>query len=183
MLKIVTVPNVVLTIPSKLVDSFDGKLQELVKDMEHTLNTQVDPQGVGLAAPQVGVGLSLFIIKPSAKSKISVFVNPKILEMEEKKSFTTRVKKDAKGKKEKHHLEGCLSIPRIWAAVKRTKKLLLAYQTFNGEKKTEWFTSFKAVIIQHEIDHLNGILFTQRALEQKNQLYEEKKGKLVKLEY
>lgn len=183
MLKIVTVPNDILTSSVKPIDSFDGKLQMLVKDMEKTLNTQVDPQGVGLAGPQVGVGLSLFIIKPTAKAKASVFLNPTILEIEEKRSFTTRVKKDARGKKKKHHLEGCLSIPRIWAPVKRAKKLLLAYQTVDGEKKSEWFTGFKAVIIQHEVDHLKGILFTQRALEQKNQLYEEKKGKLVKLEY
>lgn len=183
MLKIVTVPNDVLTSHAKSIDSFDSKLQDLVKDMEKTLDAQIDPQGVGLAAPQVGIGLSLFIMKPTPESKTTVFINPKILEIEQKKSFTTRIKKDAKGKKKRHHLEGCLSIPRIWGPVKRAKKLLLEYQTTQGEKKTEWFTGFKAVIIQHEVDHLNGVLFTQRALEQKNQLYEEKKGKLIKMEY
>lgn len=183
MLKIVTVPNDVLTSPSKPVESFDGSLQKLVRDMEEALNAQVDPQGVGLAAPQVGIGLTLFIMKPSLKGEITPIINPKILQIEEKKSVTTRVKKDAKGKKKRHHFEGCLSIPRIWAAVKRSKKLLLEYQTLTGEKKSEWFTGFKAVIIQHEVDHLNGVLFTQRALEQKNQLYEEVGGKLKKMEY
>lgn len=183
MLKIVTVPNDVLSSSSKPVASFDQKLQLLIKDMEEALVAQIDPQGVGLAAPQVGIRLSLFIMRPTPRSEISAFINPKILQMEEKKSFITRVKKDKKGKKKRHHFEGCLSIPRIWGPVKRAKKLLLEYQTPTGDKKTEWFTGFKAVIIQHEVDHLNGILFTQRALEQKNRLYEEKKGKLVKLEY
>jgi len=182
MLKIVTVPNDVLTSSSKPVESFDGKLQELVKDMKQALNTQVDPQGVGLAAPQVGIGLSLFIMKPNIDGKITAIVNPKILEIEGKKSTTTRVRKDSKGHKKKTHFEGCLSIPRIWSPVKRAKKLLLEYQTVNGEKKSEWFTGFKAVIVQHEVDHLNGILFTQRALEQKSQLYEEIDGKLKKKE-
>lgn len=88
-----------------------------------------------------------------------------------------------KRKRKKQHFEGCLSIPKIWSPVKRSKKILLEYQTTEGEKKSEWFSAFDAIIIQHEVDHLNGILFTQRALEQKSQLYEEKKGKLVKLEY
>jgi len=151
--------------------------------MEEVLTAQTNPQGVGLAAPQIGIGLSFFIMKPTAKAKITTFINPKILQIEEKKSFTTRVRKDAKGKKKKNQLEGCLSIPRIWAPVKRSKKLLLEYQTVDSEKKREWFIGFKAVIIQHEVDHLNGILFTQRALEQKGQLYEEKEGKLQKLQY
>ncbi len=190
MLKIVTVPNEVLIIPTKSVASFDGKLHQLVKDMEETLNAQIDPQGVGLAAPQVGVGSALFIMKPTPKSSVKTFVNPKILKSQINPKIPTspfglRGTSQIKNKKQrrKHHFEGCLSIPRIWSPVHRAKKLLLEYQTVNGEKKTEWFTGFNAVIIQHEVDHLNGVLFTQRALEQKSQLYEEKRGKLVKLEY
>ncbi len=180
MLKIVTVPNEVLTSSSKPITSFDGKLDQLVKDMEDVLNAQIEPQGVGLAAPQVGVRLSLFIMKPTPKSKITVFVNPVITKVPSLKRQSSR--RVSRGKK-KQHFEGCLSIPKIWSPVKRSKKILLEYQTIDGVKKSEWFSAFDAIIIQHEVDHLNGILFTQRALEQKSQLYEEKKGKLVKLEY
>lgn len=191
MLKIVTVPNDLLTIPSKPVDSFNDKLHELINDMEKVLNAQVDPQGVGLAAPQVGIGLSIFIMKPTPKSSVTAYVNPKILKSQNPKFPTPSASGGLRGinniknkkQRRKYHFEGCLSIPKIWSPVNRAKKLLIEYQTVDGEKKTEWFTGFKAVIIQHEVDHLKGILFTQRALEQKSQLYEEKKGKLVKLEY
>ena len=186
MLKIVTVPDDALTVTTKSIVFFDGKLHQLVKDMEEVLNAQVDPQGVGLAAPQVGVGLSLFIIKPTTKSLVKAYINPRILKsqiLNPKSQINSKFKIQNKKQRRKHHFEGCLSIPKIWSPVNRAKKLLLEYQTVDGEKKTEWFSGFAAVIIQHEVDHLNGVLFTQRALEQKSQLYEEKKGKLVKLEY
>ena len=75
-------------------------------------------------------------------------------------------------------------MPKIWGEVKRAKKVLLEYQTDDEslEKKQAWFSGFEAVIIQHEVDHLEGILFTQRALAQNQPLYEEKEGKLVRIE-
>lgn len=149
--------------------------------MEKTLAAQIDPQGVGLAAPQVGRNIQLFIIKPSPKTKTEVFINPKILKLQ------TDKKKSSEGRstsgRKSHKLEGCLSIPRIWSPVTRAKKMQLEYFDLNGKKYTKWFTGFEAVIIQHEVDHLEGILFTQRAIEQKSQLYEETDGKLKKMEY
>jgi len=186
MLKIVSVPNKILTSANKPIVIFDKKLADFVKDMEKTLIAQIDPQGVGLAAPQVGQNLQLFIIKPAPKAKIEAFINPKIIKYEaysmkhETKNQASSVKHPA-SRKPKIPLEGCLSIPRIWGSVKRLPKLLLEYQTVTGEKISSWFSGFKAVIIQHEMDHLSGILFTQRVLEQKKHLYEEKEGKLEKL--
>lgn len=179
MLKIVTVPNSILTTLVNPVTVFDNKLQILIKNMEETLIAQINPMGVGLAAPQVNINLQLFIMKPTPKSLISVFINPEILELV---NLSTRNSKTKKNKK-KVPLEGCLSIPQIWGPVKRPKKLYLQYQTETGEQKQQWFKGFEAVIIQHEVDHLKGVLFTQRALEQKTQLYEEKNGKLHKMEY
>lgn len=184
MLKIITVPNPILTTVVLPVTQFDVSLTKLIKEMKETLNAQTDPMGVGLAAPQVNVNLQVFIIKPTIKSSVSVFINPKILKLV---NPLTRNKKPhfakaSRGKK-KTPLEGCLSIPKIWGPVKRSKKILLSYQTETGEKKEEWFSGFEAIIIQHEVDHLNGILFTKRALEQKTPLYEEQDGKLEKLQY
>lgn len=176
MLKIVVVPNPVLTSPAKRIDAIDEKIKKLVYNMEEVLIAQVDPQGVGLAAPQVGESLRLFIIKPSPKSPTEVFINPKILEI-----VTVNRKPSTVKKKNKNKLEGCLSIPRIWGPVKRPSKIKLEYQDLTGERKTAWFTGLKSIIVQHEVDHLQGILFTQRALEQNTQLYEEKDGEFVKI--
>ena len=181
MLKIVQVPNEILTTPVKPIVEFDEKLQETIKNMEKVLNDQIDPQGVGLAATQVGLSQAIFIIKPSAKSKPATFINPKIIKLVN--SLTRNKKTNKHTKKKPTKLEGCLSIPRVWGPIKRANKILLEYQLLNGKKKTEWFSGFNATIIQHEVDHLNGILFTQRSLEQKGRLYEEKEGKLEKLEY
>jgi len=187
MLRIVHAPHPILTKEMKLVKKIDKKIQELVHDMEETLIEQVDPQGVGLAAPQVNVDLAIFIIRPTPKSETKVFINPKIVESKELIPFDS-----AQGKstpqplvtKDKEHikLEGCLSIPRIWGPVTRNTKILVEYQDLTGEKHTEWFSGFKSVIIQHEMDHLQGVLFTQRVLEQKGKLYQEKDGQLEKIE-
>lgn len=179
MLKIVQVPHKVLTSPTKQVDVIDDKIKKLVYDMEETLIAQVDPQGVGLAATQVGYGLALFIMKPSPKSRTEVCINPMILKIEESKHADDQRQTTEDNKK----LEGCLSIPRIWGPVKRPQKVLMEYQDLSGEKHSKWFTGFKATIVQHEVDHLQGILFTQRALEQKTTLYEEKNGELEKMKY
>lgn len=182
MLKIVTIPNSVLTETTKKVEQFDGSLAKLVKDMDQALSKQLNPQGVGLAAPQVAENLAIFIIKPTPDAKTEVFVNPKIISTSEvnvKHENTLEVRKTLKKKKTK--LEGCLSIPKIWGAVKRSDKLYLEFQNQTGRVYKKWFSGFKSVIIQHEIDHLRGVLFTQRALEQNAQLYEEKEGKLKKL--
>lgn len=179
-MKILTVPNPILSQKTKPVKKIDGKIKRLVKEMIKTLEAQTDPPGVGLAAPQVGENLALFIIKPKKKAKPQVFINPKII-----KSKTQNPKSEInpkpKIKKKKIPLEGCLSIPKIWGVVKRSDKILLEYQDLSGQKKTEWFSDFPAVIIQHEIDHLEGILFTKRAIDQNSPLYEEKGGELKKI--
>lgn len=183
MLKIVHAPHDILTKEVRTVKKIDKKIRELVYDMEETLVSQLDPQGVGLAAPQVDVDLAIFIIKPTLRSGTLVFINPKILEVAPVRHIDSDFhRNDKKEKEEDIKLEGCLSIPRIWGPVTRSAKILLEYQDLTGEKHTEWFSGFKSVIIQHELDHLQGVLFTERVLEQKGKLYQEKDGELEKIE-
>jgi len=176
MLKIIQAPNPILFKKTKPVLKIDKKIKKLIEEMKQTLLAQTDPPGVGLAANQVGVDLSLFIMKKTEKSPFFVFINPKIIK--------TVFGKDSLSKKKAIKLEGCLSVPKIWANIKRPQRVLLEYQTDDQsfEKKQAWFSGFEAIIIQHEVDHLNGILFTQHALAQNQPLYEEKEGKLVKIE-
>lgn len=173
MLQIVRVANPVLTTPSKPVDEIDKKILELIEGMKKTLLSTRSPKGVGLAAPQVGHSLRLFITKPWPRSPFTVFINPEIIWQSEEKT-------DKGVPERKNKFEGCLSIPDIWGVVHRAKKIKVRYQqlsTFNYQllTKTRAFSGFLATIIQHEIDHLNGILFTQLGLQQKEKLY-----KLVK---
>lgn len=176
MLKIVTIPHKVLTSPTKKIQKIDRRIKKLVVDMEETLLAQRDPQGVGLAATQVGLDLSLFIIKIKPQSPTSVYINPKIVA--HGKELVKYPKKDDESEEK---MEGCLSIPRIWAPLRRPSKVKLEYLDLEGKKHTAWFSGFNSIIVQHEVDHLNGILFTQRCLEENVQLYEENGDKLEKM--
>lgn len=164
-MKIVTTPNDVLTTVAKPVKSFDKKLKKLISDMEVTLANTSDPVGVGLAAPQVGLSLRLFLARPTEKAPMMHFINPVIEEISELKQ------KNSKDKEDKKILEGCLSIPNIWGHVTRPQKLKLSYQDMNGKSYKQTYTGFMATIIQHEVDHLNGVLFTSHVLSQKEKLY------------
>lgn len=174
MLKIVNAPNTVLSQQAKpyIFKKGDKYLASLLKDMEEALLSAKDPKGVGLAAPQVGKSLSIFIAKPTAKSKILVFINPQIIEYEQTPSQKQAVKSQKRVKK----LEGCLSLPSIWGEVLRSPNITLKYQTVSGKIHTKSFTGFMATIIQHEVDHLEGILFPRRVIEQKGKLYKSYKN-------
>ena len=161
---IVHIPNPILTTPAKKVTRFDRKLGMLVSDMTQTLNAARNPRGVGLAAPQIGEPWRVFLVKPTEKSPVRVFINPEIVHQ-------TDPDTDTKKHRDKK-LEGCLSIPLIWGKVKRSTEVTLSYQDMTGTHHEEIFTGFPAVIIQHETDHLNGTLFTHRVAIQQGQFYE-----------
>ena len=170
---IVTIPNEVLTRTAKPVVNFDKKLHTLIKEMAAALRATKNPKGVGLAAPQIGVSLQVFITRPTGASPIRAFINPVIVSHTDPK--VEKEKKDAR-------LEGCLSIPGIWGNVSRAPSLTIHFHDELGESRTENINGFHATIIQHETDHLHGVLFTQRVLEGKNILYRttyDKEGKEV----
>lgn len=164
MLEIVQTPHPILVAPAQPVKQIDKKLHEIIMNMKETLLATRDPKGVGLAAPQVGLSIRLFLAKPSEESEIQVFINPEIISA---KDVPAGIKKRAK----KRLLEGCLSIPNIWGNVTRKREVVLSYRDEKGKKHKKAFRGFIATIIQHETDHLNGILFTKHVMEQGEKLY------------
>jgi peptide deformylase len=166
--KILQSGNPTLRLKSKTVDVVDKKTLKLIQDLKDTLAVQKDPEGVGLAAPQIGKNLQVFVCdyKPGGgKDFTRVVINPKII----KSTEMTNKEKDKKTKKE--ILEGCLSLPFYYGPLKRAKAVTLEYLNENGESITEEFTDFNAQVIMHEIDHLNGVLFVDHLLKEKKPLY------------
>jgi len=172
MKQIVKIPNIVLSTPVQPVISFDKKLTKIISDMKATLVHATNPKGVGLAATQIGIPLAIFLTRPKEKDVIRVFINPTIIHRDP----------DEHNADKTNQLEGCLSIPGVWGTVNRSPSITLMYQDEQGTKNEEQFSGFLATIVQHEMDHLQGILFTQRVLEQKNKFYQtakDEKGKEV----
>ncbi|NPA44648.1 MAG: peptide deformylase [Chlorobi bacterium] len=142
----------VLRKKAKTIDKDYPNLQEFIEDMYETMYSS---DGVGLAAPQVGKAIRLFIIdaspmeedEPTLKDFKRTFINPKIIEASEEKAKAE---------------EGCLSIPDVREDVERHTSLTIEYFNENFEKVTEKLEGMAAIIIQHEYDHLDGILFTDK---------------------
>ena len=181
MYKMVVTPAPSLLEIAKPVEKFDKKLKEIVRGMHETLDATFDPVGVGLAAPQVGISKRIFLSKPREDGPTEVYINPEILPNggeEEVPHFTNNPDVEAhKPKKSKgRFLEGCLSVPNIWGNVSRKKKVKLSWQDEEGKRHARIFSGFPAVIVQHELDHLNGVLFTKHVLEQGEQLYKSYKN-------
>jgi peptide deformylase len=172
MLKIVQAPDPVLAANAKPVERIDENIRMLISEMIKTLEAAHDPEGVGLAAPQVGRSLRLFIIKQTPESPVTVYINPVIEKITPVKKLSKR-----KNKEKNVKLEGCLSLQDIWGVVRRSSTVTLSYQDEHGMSHTKKFTGFPAIIIQHEFDHINGILFPKRVLEQQEKLYKTKKDK------
>jgi len=162
-MKIVQAPNEILRAAAKTVVDFDDKLLKIIEEMKTTLIIQKDPEGVGLAANQVGLPYRLFVARwtPSRKEPIKVFINPEIVERSHEFQLESK----------KSPLEGCLSLPKYYGHVKRYLWIKLKYQNENSETLTETYTDFPAIVIQHEMDHLNGKIFVERILEQKGKMY------------
>lgn len=186
---IVHAPNEVLTTQAKTVTEFNKRLTKLIEEMKKTLRGEKNPKGVGLAAPQIGEPWRVFLTRPTEKSKIRTFINPEIIKRSDEMTDGVPSRGSAKGSGDgsgsarrdlappDNKLEGCLSIPGIWGKVKRSTSLTLRFQDEKGTIYTEDFDGFLATIIQHETDHTNGILYTQRVLEQRGKLFQSTKNK------
>lgn len=164
-LKIYQYPAPVLREETKEVTEFDENLAKLVADMGETM---YDAPGIGLAAPQIGQSLKLIVVDitkdPEAKKQFMVMVNPKITDHEGKQIDE----------------EGCLSVPELSANVQRYKKITVSYQDLEGKDHELTTEDRFAVVLQHEIDHLNGILFIDHLSSLKRNLYKKKVKKWLK---
>lgn len=167
----------VLRQKSKPVEKIDKKVLDLIKDMQDTLVVQKDPEGIGLAAPQIGKNVRIFLMKPKQNEPATVIINPKIISIKNKEEKTKNTVK-----KKSDILEGCLSLPHFYGPLKRADRLTLGYMNQEGENVEQEFEGLMAQIVLHEIDHLNGVLFIDRLLEQKKPLYEYQKGVWEKVE-
>jgi peptide deformylase len=141
---IVKIPNPILRQKAKPVTEVSDEIRQLLRDMEETM---YDEPGVGLAAPQVGVSLQAIVYdSPEDKEGCRWLLNPIIKRSEGQNIYP----------------EGCLSIPNITADVERATMITVEGMLVSGEKVSLDLTDFTARILQHEIDHLNGILFIDR---------------------
>lgn len=164
---IVQAPNPVLSAKAKEISKIDKDILKLIEDMKETLVGATDPEGIGIAAPQVGASVQLFLIKQSKDAPFTIYINPKVTLIGEPQ--TEEMPK-------KHpRLEGCLSLKDIWGTVKRAPKVKISYMDETGKSKTRTFSGFFATIIQHEYDHLQGFLFPKRTIEQGGKLYKSHK--------
>ncbi len=153
-MQIVLAPNDILRKKGKFVKKITPETQKKVSEMIKLTQTFTDPEGVGLAAPQVGIPERYFIAKFG--QSFQVFFNPQI------KKF---------GKKEKVSLEGCLSIPDYYGEVSRPTIITLEYMDKSGKVINKEFKGVRAMIVQHEYDHLEGKLFIDYVLSQKGKLF------------
>jgi len=155
---IVTLPDPVLYRKARPVTKFDKNLQTLIDDMIETMR---GAPGVGLAAPQVGISERLIVVEyadepeeaegeepKQVKPKLYVMINPEIIKASEEKVMG---------------IEGCLSIPGLVGEVERLEEIQIKGLNRRGQPMKVKAKGWLARIFQHEIDHINGVVFTQRA--------------------
>lgn len=170
--KIIQSGDPLLRLKCKSVTCIDKKIKTIIKDLKDTLSVQIDPEGVGLAAPQIGKNLKIFTV--NYKNLKRVVINPEIIKIEPLlESSIKKIKSKTKNKnREKPEiLEGCLSLPYYYGPLKREPLVKIKYLDEEGHEIIEEFKGFNAQIILHEIDHLNGVLFIDHLLKQNKKLF------------
>lgn len=150
-LPIYTYGQPVLRQVAEEIDSSYPQLDQVIADMRDTL---VKSEGIGLAAPQVGLSIRLVIIDltplaeemPEYKDYVHTFINPYIEEYDETETDVSE--------------EGCLSIPGIHESVRRSTRIRVTYLDEQFQPHDEWVGGYLARVMQHEFDHLDGVVFT-----------------------
>lgn len=144
LLPIIKLPDPILREKALPVETIDSEVRKFLSDM---LETMYAAPGIGLAAPQVGLSRRLIVIDTARDEEPRnphLLINPEILE---------------RGDERRTHEEGCLSIPDIYAEVERPGRVRVRFLDEEGKVHEEEFSDLLATVVQHEIDHLNGVLF------------------------
>lgn len=157
----------------KEAEDITADYPELTQLIENMFETMYNAEGVGLAAPQIGLGIRLLVIDllpfkdedPELGSFKKVMINAQIIEESEE---------------ENDYDEGCLSIPGITETVTRPEWIKVEYLDENFEKQIEEYDGFRARVIQHEVDHLDGVLFTDLINPLRKQLIKTKLNNITK---
>jgi len=155
-LEVLTYPERFLGRPTKPVENIDGKIQKIIDNMAETM---YDAPGAGLASIQVGFDKSIIVfdtLPGETEKSLKVLLNPKVLESDGEIISEN---------------EGCLSIPDFRADVKRSSIVLVEGIDREGNPVKIEVEGYLSIVLQHEIDHLNGILFINRISSLKRELY------------
>lgn len=146
-LNILLNPSKELRVKSKKIDTknIDKTIKKLAKNLELTMR---ENNGIGLAAPQTGNAVRLIVIR--YEEGIKILINPEIIKKSRIKEWDE---------------EGCLSVPNTYGKVRRNKKISCIYLDLKGKKQKIQANGLLARVIQHEIDHLDGVLFIDKAKE------------------
>lgn len=138
----------ILKTQSTEINSVNLDLAHLIQRMHATVTSE-NSKGVGIAAPQVGINRQVILVQRVDKEDrpFEFYINPKII-------WQSEILREGD--------EGCLSIPDVYKSVKRSLVITIEFQNLENEIFSETLEGFVAVIFQHEIDHLDGILFTDR---------------------
>ena len=166
LLNILTYPNGLLLEKTHPVDNIDAELQQLIEDMAETMYAA---PGVGLAANQVGSGKRILVfddLSDEMKGQYQAIINPQLIE--------SAGEQLSEG-------EGCLSVPDFRSDVKRAARVLVEGVDREGNPLRMEAEGFRAVVLQHEIDHLDGKLFIDRISSLKRQLYKRRVKKQKKI--
>jgi peptide deformylase len=172
LLQIVTYPEKSLSMTSAKVDIIDDEIRQLIQDMGETMFHE---SGIGLAAPQVGVNRRILVYDARVENpnddgsepRIAALINPEIIQ-----ASGTQVSEN----------EGCLSVVDFRADVKRYEQVTVKALDMDGNPVEFEAHGLMAVIMQHEIDHLDGILFIDRISTLKRAMYRKKRLKQLKEE-
>ena len=167
-LEVLQFPDPRLKLKSTPVTVVNDALRPLAAEM---IQVMYDEPGIGLAAPQVGHAIRLLVMdtvwnEEGAEREPTVIINPQILTREGQIEWE----------------EGCLSVPDFTAEVERSEHVVVRYTNLEGEEVTEDVTGLRAVCFQHEIDHLDGILFIDRISRLKRSLYVKRRKKQLREE-